>query len=728
MAEALYRRYRPQVFEDVVGQEPIERTLKNAIEQDKVSHAYLFTGPRGTGKTTTARLLAKALLCEQGPTPNPDGTCGDCLLIAEGTHPDVYELDAASRTGVENVREEIISRVQFAPTRGRYKVYIIDEVHMLSTAAFNALLKTLEEPPSHVVFILCTTDPQKVPETIHSRCQRFDFRRIAPESMVSRLGAICMAEDVEFEGEALDLIAHRAEGGLRNALTSLEQIIAFENGKVTLAGAERLLGAIDSNDMAEIMALVGKRDIANCFRWTANYVETGADLAQFVRDMAEHVRNLYVMALVGDDVDLDVSETTRRELANELQWYGPDRLSRLLGVLGDLSAELKTSSNPRLAFEIALTRMVRPDSDLTLESLAERLEALESGYSAVSHVIPDGHIASKRDQTAYEPASVAAPIQETQPAPASAPAEAYGQRASAEPEPAQASRQAPVERVQQQHVQPAGSVEPQANQAEEPAPVAAVSTETSPLSVLQNPAALQRIWQAALSAVKKQKQAYGVLFMNSKVSFDAAEGMLTVAFPSESTFAFNAVQKPDVQDALAAALERAVGASVPFCYEQAGTTTHVQGRARQAESPRRQRIEQTPQVQSQPQPQPPQPQSQPEPQPKPEPQPQPEPAPQPQSGAPQSQPVVNNYDDVPYEQVPYDDIPYDPVPYDDFGEVAAPASRDQSFQQDADTATGASPIEANLTPEGAIAEKPDDIQAMLQAGFGGGVVFSEVDE
>ena len=727
MAEALYRRYRPQVFEDVVGQEPIERTLKNAIEQDKVSHAYLFTGPRGTGKTTTARLLAKALLCEQGPTPNPDGTCGDCLLIAEGTHPDVYELDAASRTGVENVREEIISRVQFAPTRGRYKVYIIDEVHMLSTAAFNALLKTLEEPPSHVVFILCTTDPQKVPETIHSRCQRFDFRRIAPESMVSRLGAICMAEDVEFEGEALDLIAHRAEGGLRNALTSLEQIIAFENGKVTLAGAERLLGAIDSNDMAEIMALVGKRDIANCFRWTANYVETGADLAQFVRDMAEHVRNLYVMALVGDDVDLDVSETTRRELANELQWYGSDRLSRLLGVLGDLSAELKTSSNPRLAFEIALTRMVRPDSDLTLESLAERLEALESGYSAVSHVIPDGHIASKRDQVAYEPASVAVPTQETQPAPAPAPAEAYGQRASAEPEPAQASRQAPVERVQQQHVQPAGSAEPQANQAEEPARVAAVSTEASPLSVLQNPAALQRIWQAALSAVKKQKQAYGVLFMNSKVSFDAAEGMLTVAFPSESMFAFNAVQKPDVQDALAAALERAVGASVPFCYEQAGTTTHVQGRARQAESPRRQRIEQTPQVQSQPQPQL-QPQSQPEPQPKPEPQPQPEPAPQPQSGAPQSQPVVNNYDDVPYEQVPYDDIPYDPVPYDDFGEVAAPASRDQSFQQDADTATGASPIEPNLTPEGAIAEKPDDIQAMLQAGFGGGVVFSEVDE
>ena len=213
MAEALYRKYRPQVFEDVMGQEPIERTLKNAIAQDKVSHAYLFCGPRGTGKTTTARLLAKALLCQAGPTPEPDGTCEDCQLIAEGLHPDVYELDAASRTGVENVCEEIISRVQFAPTRGRSKIYIIDEVHMLSVAAFNALLKTLEEPPSHVVFVLCTTDPQKVPETIHSRCQRFDFRRIAPESMVSRLGAICIAEGVEFEGEALDLVAHRAEGG-----------------------------------------------------------------------------------------------------------------------------------------------------------------------------------------------------------------------------------------------------------------------------------------------------------------------------------------------------------------------------------------------------------------------------------------------------------------------------------------------------------------------------------
>ena len=377
MAEALYRKYRPQIFEDVVGQEHIERTIKNAIAQDKVSHAYLFTGPRGTGKTTTARLLAKALLCENGPTAEPDGTCDDCEMIAAGEHPDVYELDAASRTGVENVREEIIGRVQFAPTRGRYKVYIIDEVHMLSTAAFNALLKTLEEPPSHVVFILATTDPQKVPETIHSRCQRFDFRRISTEAMVSRLGAICTAEDVEFEGEALELIAHRAEGGMRNALTSLEQLIAFGDGAVTMEVAERMLGAVDSTDLADIVRAVGARDAAACFKWVAEYVETGADMAQFVGNLAEHVRNMYVMAVAGADVVLDVSESTRRELAEELPLFGPDRLARLLEVLGDVASDLKTSTNPRLTFEIALTRMVRPESDTTLEALAERIERLE---------------------------------------------------------------------------------------------------------------------------------------------------------------------------------------------------------------------------------------------------------------------------------------------------------------------------------------------------------------
>ena len=528
MAEALYRKYRPQIFEDVVGQEHIERTIKNAIEQDKVSHAYLFTGPRGTGKTTTARLLAKALLCECGPTPEPDGTCDDCVMIANGEHPDVYELDAASRTGVENVREEIIGRVQFAPTRGRYKIYIIDEVHMLSTAAFNALLKTLEEPPSHVVFILATTDPQKVPETIHSRCQRFDFRRISAESIVSRLGAICVSEDVEFEGEALDLIAHRAEGGMRNALTSLEQLIAFGEGKVTMEVAERLLGSIDTNDLAEIVRAIGTRDVASCFRWTAEYVETGADLAQFVRDLAEHMRNMYVLSLAGADVALEVSETVRRELASELPLFGPDRLARLLGVLGDLSAELKTSTNPRLSFEIALTRMVRPDSDLTLEALAERIEALESGHSAVAHVIGGGAAAVAAPQVAAasapqvsvapapasppaSPATQGAPMPASQPA--AAPASAPGPDRASSAERAGAVPAAPVQPVAASQVaapsREAGGVLPQgAEGVSAPRPASPVTQSQAPSAAapsdqlkasLQNPAALQRVWQAVLA-------------------------------------------------------------------------------------------------------------------------------------------------------------------------------------------------------------------------------------
>ena len=402
MAEALYRKYRPQTFEDVVGQTHIERTLKNAIESDKVSHAYLFCGPRGTGKTTTARLLAKALLCEHGPTPSPDGTCEQCLAIAEGNHPDVNELDAASRTGVENVREEIIGRVQYAPTRGRYKIYIIDEVHMLSTAAFNALLKTLEEPPSHVVFVLCTTDPQKVPETIHSRCQRFDFHRLSNDEIVSRLGAVCVSEGVEFEGDALDLAAHRAQGGMRDALTTLEQLIAFGGGKVTLEVAQSVLGSIDATDISTVVNGIVKRDAAACFTWLSEYVETGADLARFARDLAAYIRDLYVLCLTDGALAVDAPQASRASMAAEAQAFGADRLSYVLRVLGDLNNELRTSTNPRLSFEIALTRMVRPESDLTLEALAARIAALEQLVASGS--LPSSAATSVEALRSYESA------------------------------------------------------------------------------------------------------------------------------------------------------------------------------------------------------------------------------------------------------------------------------------------------------------------------------------
>ena len=770
MAEALYRKYRPQIFEDVVGQEPIERTLKNAIAQDKVSHAYLLCGPRGTGKTTTARLIAKALLCEKGPTPSPDGTCEDCQMIAAGTHPDVYELDAASRTGVENVREEIINRVQFAPTRGKFKVYVIDEVHMLSTPAFNALLKTLEEPPSHVVFVLCTTDPQKVPETILSRCQRFDFRPISPEAMVSRLGAICVSEDVEFEGEALDLIAHRAEGGMRNALTSLEQIIAFEDGKVTLAGAERILGTIDSNDMAEIINAIGKRDVAACFRWVATCVESGTDLSQYARDIAEHVRNMYIMTMAGDDIELDVSETMRRELAEERQMFGEDRLSRMLCVMGDLLAELKTSTNRRLSFEIALTRLVRPDSDLTIAALAERVEALESGHSAVAAPMPMGGVpqaaAVPVAAPAAAPAAATAPVRQ---APAASTMEqplsdaqiklqelqreriyrkeearqaewrggqqggAPGSRAPQAPAAASAPQMQGAPRAAQQAAA-AASAQRQASVA--PRPQAQASAQAAAAQAQQvvsgsvervsdrlaqallNPAMLQRVWQAALAAVKKQKTAYGVLFMNTRATFDSQRGRVVIEFPRENAFAFKSVQRPEVCDAIGHALSQAAGEPVAFELAQTGGSAGGRSAAPVAQAQRP-----APAPVPAPSPVPAaQPQQAPmrgaAPAPRPAAQPFTKPAPKPamQQPRPQAAPPVFEDDVVPYG----DDAAFDGG-YDDPGSFEP-----VSYAQAPRTPEPASMPAQTQAPASSGMEEPDDLQAMLQAGFGDGVVFEEL--
>lgn len=606
---------------------------------------------------------------------------------------------------------------------------------MLSTAAFNALLKTLEEPPSHVVFILATTDPQKVPETIHSRCQRFDFRRISAESIVSRLGAICVSEDVEFEGEALDLIAHRAEGGMRNALTSLEQLIAFGEGKVTMEVAERLLGSIDTNDLAEIVRAIGTRDVASCFRWTAEYVETGADLAQFVRDLAEHMRNMYVLSLAGADVALEVSETVRRELASELPLFGPDRLARLLGVLGDLSAELKTSTNPRLSFEIALTRMVRPDSDLTLEALAERIEALESGHSAVAHVIGGGAAAVAAPQVAAasapqvsvapapasppaSPATQGAPMPASQPA--AAPASAPGPDRASSAERAGAVPAAPVQPVAAPQVaapsREAGGVPPQgAEGVSAPRPASPVTQSQAPSAAapsdqlkasLQNPAALQRVWQAVLATLKKNKAAYGVLFLNTKAVYDAGKDTLIIEFPAENSFAFKAVQKPDVQEAVSAALNQACGESLHFAYAQGGAVaTAAAPAARPAPSP-------TPRPTPAPAQRPQQPQQA---------------APAVSAPAPRPKPVPD-YDIPPYEDevVPYDDgyVSSAPTP----APAPDPASAPTPAAVPAPAAPAPVDARTSATPEPAVQQSPEELQAILAAGFGDGVRVEEVRE
>ena len=388
--ESLYRKYRPLTFDSVVGQQHIVSTLEHAITEGRLSHAYLFCGPRGTGKTTMARILAKALLCRNAEAARaegasgcmPDGTCEECELIAEGNHPDVYELDAASRTGVDNVREEIINSVNFAPVRGKYKIYIIDEVHMLTTAAFNALLKTLEEPPAHVIFVLCTTDPQKILETILSRCQRFDFHRIGNEDIEHRLAYVCEQEGFDYDDEALAIVARHAKGGMRDALSTLEQLSVFGNGSVHADDARSLLGEVSDQILGEFSRAIADRDVAELYGLIRAQVEEGNDLLELTRDLVAHVRDVYVACVAGARAELFEGGAEQAEaLAAEAAAFGEhpaDRLARVLTVLDDAALEMRGASDVRLVLEIACTRLARPEADLTIEALAERMARLEA--------------------------------------------------------------------------------------------------------------------------------------------------------------------------------------------------------------------------------------------------------------------------------------------------------------------------------------------------------------
>lgn len=602
--ESLYRKYRPLTFDSVVGQQHIVSTLEHAITEGRLSHAYLFCGPRGTGKTTMARILAKALLCRNAEAARtegasgcmPDGTCEECELIAEGNHPDVYELDAASRTGVDNVREEIINSVNFAPVRGKYKIYIIDEVHMLTTAAFNALLKTLEEPPAHVIFVLCTTDPQKILETILSRCQRFDFHRIGNEDIERRLAYVCEQEGFDYDDEALAIVARHAKGGMRDALSTLEQLSVFGNGTVHADDARSLLGEVSDQILGEFARAIADRDVAELYGLIRAQVEEGNDLLELTRDLVAHVRDVYVACVAGARAELFEGGSEQAEaLAAEAAAFGEhpaDRLARVLTVLDDAALEMRGASDVRLVLEIACTRLTRPEADLTIEALAERVARLEA--MVANAAVP----ASVAAAQASAPAAVtAAPATTQQPtlisgaraatpaataAPAATSAHQGGMpwdRGAAVP----AAQPAPKSAAPAPAPKPVTSA-PQPVAAPAPAPAASTVPVSKPNNAAQVAAAgaaetpavedageLQRKWAEVVERVKARQASYAGLLLNARATADDGS-KLTVSFPAGSTFAIKMLGRADTQSVVLPTVSAVFGRrTVDYVLDGGGT-------------------------------------------------------------------------------------------------------------------------------------------------------------
>lgn len=602
--ESLYRKYRPLTFDSVVGQQHIVSTLEHAITEGRLSHAYLFCGPRGTGKTTMARILAKALLCRNAEAARaegasgclPDGACEECELIAEGNHPDVYELDAASRTGVDNVREEIINSVNFAPVRGKYKIYIIDEVHMLTTAAFNALLKTLEEPPAHVIFVLCTTDPQKILETILSRCQRFDFHRIGNEDIEHRLSYVCEQEGFDYDDEALAIVARHAKGGMRDALSTLEQLSVFGNGTVHADDARSLLGEVSDQILGEFARAIADRDVAELYGLIRTQVEEGNDLLELTRDLVAHVRDVYVACVAGARAELFEGGAEQAEaLAAEAAAFGEhpaDRLARVLTVLDDAALEMRGASDVRLVLEIACTRLARPEADLTIEALAERVARLEA---MVANAAVPASVAAAR---ASAPAAVAAaPATTQQPtlisgaraatpaataAPAATPAHQGGMpwdRGAAVP----AAQPAPKSAAPAPAPKPVTPA-PQPVVAPAPAPAASTVPVFKPNNAAQVAAAgaaetpavedageLQRKWAEVVERVKARQASYAGLLLNARATADDGS-KLTVSFPAGSTFAIKMLGRADTQSVVLPTVSAVFGRrTVDYVLDGGGT-------------------------------------------------------------------------------------------------------------------------------------------------------------
>lgn len=532
--ESLYTKYRPAVFQDVVGQTHVVSTLQNAVLEHKIGHAYLFCGPRGTGKTTMARLFAKALLCTSPQNGLPCGVCETCKNIAQGIHPDVFELDAASRTGVDNVREEIIDRVNYAPLKGAYKIYIIDEVHMLTASAFNALLKTLEEPPAHVVFILCTTEPHKILATILSRVMRFDFHRIKGDEMFAHLQKVCTLEHFSADDEALKLIVEHAQGGMRDALSSLEQISVFGKGVISKHLVEDMLGATSQTNLTALVQSLALRDTKRLFEEIASLCEQGKSIVQAACELAEYMRDVYLAKTLmesrlalDDYAELFTCGVATSQLEADAQAFKNVRhIAYVLNVVVDMISHIKTAANPRLTFELYSCRMIHPVLTNSSPALIKRLEAVETQLAQLTSGSPQQSGLS----AAHEPVQHTTRVQ-------SAPKTSAQQRVQQMP---QQPMQQQAQQMPQQPAQPP-------IQARKPQPAQQPSQATAaPLSQgTADKSQLQRMWKQVVDKLMEVNPSRGSLLTNAEIRSDDG-ARLVIELPIGSSFATKMLAEPSI--------------------------------------------------------------------------------------------------------------------------------------------------------------------------------------
>lgn len=548
---ALYRKWRPQGFDSLVGQEAVRTALTNALETGRIAHAYLFAGPRGTGKTSTAKILAKAVNCEHGPTPNPCNKCQNCVRINDGTSMDVFEIDAASNRGIDEIRD-LREKVAFAPVNGRYKVYIIDEVHMLTTEAFNALLKTLEEPPPHVIFILATTEPHKIPATIHSRCQRFDFKRVTDSDIVKRLREVADGSGIAADDDALQLIAVQADGGMRDALSLLDQCGVMAE-RVSAETVRSVLGIVGREALRELVKAVGEGNVPESLELLEALLAGGKDVKQIITELAEYLRAVLLYKASPEYREIYLTDTKEAIAAME-GLFSTDRLMAAQERLHQCMLELRQSVRGRIAAEMCLFDLCRVEGS-TLAALTARVEKLEAMLAgripAIQQTVPAAPVHQE-----YHQQAAAAP--ETGPKFGYVLDEGHGIHTEApEPQPQKAAAEA-------DNYQPAA--EPvKAMPVKKSAPV----QKAEPAPIMEADAAAGDLWQQVLEILKTEKKRSMVACAAGGRAVSYVNGILTVAFKNK--FNCKRMNADDYKKAFEAVLLRLARCEVRLnCVEEAG--------------------------------------------------------------------------------------------------------------------------------------------------------------